>query len=83
MPSSWRRRAAAAIAAPPPMPAVPAIPLATGIDHAFFDLPYNHTGTLINDLPPTQGPTASGNLKALRPSPPPGEQTSTPTLVIG
>ena len=48
---------------------------ATGVDHAFFDLPYDHAGILINDLPPTQGPTGADNTKALRLSPPPGEQT--------
>lgn len=49
-------------------------PRATGLNHAFFDLPYDRTGTLINDLPPVQGPTGTDR-KALRLSPPPQAQT--------
>lgn len=50
-------------------------PSATGIDHAFFDLPYDHRGMLINDLPPTQGPTGADQPRALKLSPPPQYQT--------
>ncbi|MHB8252813.1 MAG: phospholipase C [Acidiferrobacter sp.] len=49
-------------------------PRAVGLEHAFFDLPYDKTGTLINDLPPIQGPTST-NRKTLRLSPPPQAQT--------
>ncbi len=50
-------------------------PAASGIDHDFFDLPYDHNGILINDLPPTQGPTRANQPNALRLSPPPEYQT--------
>ena len=49
-------------------------PRATGREHAFFDLPYDHKGVLINDLPPVQGPTGTDR-KALRLSPPPQAQS--------
>ncbi|HEX7390021.1 MAG TPA: alkaline phosphatase family protein, partial [Acidiphilium sp.] len=47
----------------------------TGLDHQFFDLPYDHAGLMVNDLPPTQGPTYGGQDAALRISPPPAAQT--------
>lgn len=50
-------------------------PKATGLDHQFFDLPYDHYGVMVNDLPPSQGPTSANNMKALRLSPPPEAQT--------
>lgn len=50
-------------------------PKAVGVDHTFFDLPYDHSGTLINDLPPTQGPTDADQSHALKLSPPPPYQT--------
>jgi phospholipase C len=50
-------------------------PLASGVDHSFFDLPYDHKGILINDLPPIQGPTGANQPHALRLSPPPEYQT--------
>ncbi len=50
-------------------------PKATGLDHSFFDLPYDHNGILINDLSPTQGPTGANQPHALKLSPPPEYQT--------
>ncbi len=52
----------------------PSDPRATSPDHPFYDLPYDQRGTLINDLPPTQGPTGADNTRGLRLSPPPAEQ---------
>jgi phospholipase C len=66
---SCRNRHAPAQARSPKNPAF------RGVDNAFFDLPYDHAGTLINDLPPIQGPTGSDNMRALKLSPPPAEQT--------
>ncbi len=50
-------------------------PKAAGLEHSFFDLPYDHNGILINDLSPTQGPTGANQPHALRLSPPPEFQT--------
>ncbi|MDX5935832.1 phospholipase C [Acidithiobacillus thiooxidans] len=50
-------------------------PKATGLDHSFFDLPYDHNGMLINDLSPTQGPTGANQPHSLKISPPPEYQT--------
>ncbi|MCU4162118.1 alkaline phosphatase family protein [Acidiphilium sp. AL] len=50
-------------------------PKATGLDHQFFELPYDHYGTMVNDLPPSQGPTSADNIRALKLSPPPSLQT--------
>ncbi|MDD2878105.1 MAG: alkaline phosphatase family protein [Acidiphilium sp.] len=50
-------------------------PSEAGLDHAFFDLPYDHRGVLINDLSPTQGPTGANQPKAFKLSPPPEFQT--------
>lgn len=49
-------------------------PEMTGLTHAFFDRPYDHNRLMINDLPPTQGPTGSNNQNKLRISPPPEAQ---------
>ena len=50
-------------------------PKVAGLEHAFFDLPYNHERTLVNDLPPVQGPTNADDVKALEIAPPPEAQT--------
>lgn len=50
-------------------------PKATGLDHQFFELPYDHYGLMVNDLPPTQGPTYADKTRALRLAPPPAAQT--------
>ena len=52
----------------------PSDPRATSPDHPFYDLPYDQVGTLINDLPPVQGPTGADNRRGLQLSPPPAEQ---------
>ena len=49
-------------------------PRMLGLQHSFFDLPYDRRGMLINDLPPVQGPKGTDQ-KALHLSPPPAEQT--------
>ncbi|MEY2340829.1 phospholipase C [Acidithiobacillus sp. IBUN Pt1247-S3] len=50
-------------------------PKAAGLEHAFFDLPYDHRRVMVNDLPPIQGPTNAGDQSALRIAPPPAAQT--------
>ena len=50
-------------------------PKDAGLEHRFFDLPYDHQKVLVNDLPPLQGPTNADAVKALKISPPPEAQT--------
>jgi phospholipase C len=49
-------------------------PKEAGLQHAFFDQPYDHRRIMINDLSPIQGPTGSNNFHQLRISPPPEAQ---------
>ncbi|WP_312263275.1 alkaline phosphatase family protein [Candidatus Igneacidithiobacillus taiwanensis] len=50
-------------------------PKEAGLQHAFFDLPYDHRRVMVNDLPPVQGPTNAGEPEVLQISPPPAAQT--------
>ena len=49
-------------------------PREAGLQHAFFDLPYDHQRVMVNDLPPVQGPTNAGEPNVLKISPPPSAQ---------
>ncbi|WP_242947796.1 alkaline phosphatase family protein [Acidithiobacillus albertensis] len=50
-------------------------PREAGLEHGFFDLPYDHRKIMVNDLAPIQGPTDAGRMKELKISPPPAAQT--------